>query len=138
MKPRVVSPRVVSESEAFNIICGSYNPITAEVPGIIQNLNGYGQPNNEPVKTVTVFCCSSWKNDEESLNLMEKLISILKQKDFSKLKKDVVFNITDIPKKHYTFYCFHNPEEIDVRCYPKVFEATDIDDNRTISFVIWM
>ena len=133
-----MKPRVVSELEAFNIICGSYNPITAEVPGIIQNLNGYGQPNNEPVKIVTVFCCSSWNNDDESRNLMKELISILEQKDFSKLEKDTVFNITDIPKKHYTFYRFHNPEEIDVRFYPEVFEATDIDDNRAISFVIWM
>jgi hypothetical protein len=133
-----MKPRVVSESEAFNIICGSYNPITAEVPGIIQNLNGYGQPNNEPVKIVTVFCCSSWKNDEESRNLMEELIFILKQKGFSELEKDVVFNIMNITKKHYTFYRFHNPEKIDVRLYPKFFEATDIDDDRAISFVIWM
>jgi hypothetical protein len=133
-----MKPRVVSGLQAFNIICGSYNPITANVPRIIQKLHGYGQPNNEPVKTETVFCCSSWKDDEESLNLMEELISILKQKGFSELKKDVVFNITDIPKKHFTFYRFHNPEEIDVRFYPEVFEAADIDDNRTISFVIWM
>ncbi len=131
-------PRVVSGLQAFNIICRGYNHITANVPRIIQKLNDYGQPNDEPVKTETVFCCSSWKDDEKSLNLIKKLIDILEQKGFSELEKYVVFNITNIPKQHYTFYRFHNPEEIDVKFYPKVFEATDIDDDRAISFVIWM
>lgn len=131
-------PRVVSGLQAFNIICSGYNPITETVPGIIQMLNGYGQPNNEPVNIETILCCNSWKHDEASVNLMEDLISILKQKGFSELEKDSVFNIMKIPKKHFTFYRFHKPEEIDVRCYPEVFEATDIDDDRAISFVIWM